>query len=310
MNFTIWIIISVALLLAAAPVTQGGLRPINDKLLSKLLGPVGLPMPEQLRRPLGQRIAGQERWAVIGGAIGVVVAVIIAIASGWASTGGGALVMILLAVGISLGGVVGLLTGRQDFNRDAPRTARARQTTLTDYVPRPQLRALRVAPLIAVVAWLATGWLVRLLPRQTAETSTWSTLAVVALTAVVVLWIVSELLARIVVQHPQRAGSDLELAWDDVFRGQALSMMFLPVIILAAFSVGFSGFVVAATVIEPEVRAGAMELTLVLGFVTAAVCTICVLVLVVLTILGLARPTAAHVAHRLWADTTVTADRR
>lgn len=309
MNLTIWIFVSLTVLLAAAPITQGGLRPINDKQLGKLLGPVGLPMPPQLRLPLGKRIAGRERWAVIGGSIGVVVAVIIAIPSGWAGTGGGLLVMILVAVGVSLGGVVGILTGRQDFNRDAPRTARARQTTLANYVPRPQLRALRVAPLIAVVAWLATGRLVRLLPRQTAETPTWAALALVALTSVIVLWIVSELLARIVVKHPQRAGSDLELAWDDVFRGQALSMMFLPVSILAAFSVVFSGFVVSATIIEPEVRADAIELTLVLGFVTAAVCTVCVLVLLVLTILGLARPTAAHVARRLWAG-AVTADRR
>lgn len=303
MNIVIWIAIGIAIAVSGGPITHGGTRRVDEKQLATFQRKAGLPLPPGLRNSVLRRIAKHEQMTVAGGLVGVALG---AVASGflpatWAGAGG---VVVLASGGFAAatGGVIAVLISLRQASAGAPRVARSTAIELADYLPRGRLVSARLAPFLAVVGGALGFALLAFLPR-TDWLPSWLVvvplLVVLTLVAAGAVWFVS----RRVLECGQEAASDLELAWDDLVRAQALRSLWGNVVALAALSIVASFAMVGDTVIRPSTRAGAEQSTLILGVVA--------LVVACLLLLGLLFPvvrdslggtTLRHVLNRLWPD--------
>lgn len=189
-------------------------------------------------------------------------------------------------------GLATVLSSRQPVG-DGPRLARGREVSLADYVGRAErwstVGACVLAPVVAPVTLLLVAVDVLGAPPVVLG-------LVVAAGAVPPLLLGGALTAaRGVLGLPQRAGSALELAWDDVLRAGSLRDL------LAAPSyAGLMGSVlvvghVATTL--PATLAPAAVSVLVAGVMAGVM----VLLLVGAAVVGASRPTS-HVLRTLWSD--------
>ena len=218
-NYFIWLAIAAALVLSVDAADAKALAPKN---VAKAMRRHQLPLPESLRAPLARRLAAKEeirrRFGLIGLAVGA--------AAGLAAVGLGqaplasVLVLFPAVIGLALGAASAASRFHESADPDAPRVARTRATSVEDYVTVHERRAagmslgaIGLAAVTVVVLWalvpvqMPAGWLV--LPL---------TLAAVGLA----LLLMVARKAGEAVEHPQRASSDLELAWDDALRAHSL----------------------------------------------------------------------------------------
>lgn len=278
MNLAVWIIITFAIIAAAAPITGGRGTKINEKELNKLSQKSGLPLPAPLRQAVLNRVAPRERSALTGGfigfGVGILVGAVVQIATG-SDDLGGPFVMIGAAIGLSLGHYTGVRRTRHSFAEDAPRVARSQATTLADYATSAERWAMRLVPVTTLVT-VITVWVIwALVPTKPAGGALSPILATVVAIVVLLVW---GLLARArtsLVEQPQHAHGDLELAWDDALRSSAVREV-QDTAVAMGMLVTLGLLVLAGTWVVPgEVRAGAEQLTLNLGIAAFVVGLIC-----------------------------------
>ncbi|HIT76559.1 MAG TPA: hypothetical protein IAA98_13325 [Candidatus Avipropionibacterium avicola] len=311
MSIAIWIAIGVAVLAAAAPITQGGLRKIDEKQLGKYVAKAGLPLPSHLREPLLRRIAARERWALNGGLIGIVLGAALAFVTRSLDSQGGVLVMLGVVFGSSVGGVLAILLGRHQFAPDAPRMARSRATELGDYLTVGERRTARFAPLAALVPAIVATLMLALLPHSDApEFGWWRVVTWVSAGLTLVVWLGSEVLSRKVLERPQHAESSLELAWDDVCRAESLRGLFSSPVGMAVLT-SLSSLIMVGLVITDAAASGApVQLLATIGIVVMAVSLLVVVALLIPGMMALAGPYRQQVLRQLWADADFTAEGR
>ncbi|MGD7732251.1 hypothetical protein ACQCX5_04735 [Propionibacteriaceae bacterium G57] len=224
MSIAVWVAISIAIVYASAPVTSGGLRTLDDKALARYVHKRGLPLPYSLRDPVMNRIRATERAAVACGSVGVVVGAVLAFVLervGSGSTGWGALALAGASVGAALGGFVATRRSPQLLPH-APRVARATATTVADYVTPGERRAFWLVPgvIAAGIAAACVWW--ALLSSKPEGHLTLMAIATIVPLVLLGTWALMLPATNRVLAAPQRATTDLELAWDDATRSDAL----------------------------------------------------------------------------------------
>ncbi|NNG19993.1 hypothetical protein HJ590_10475 [Naumannella sp. ID2617S] len=306
MEISIWLPISAGLLASLAPITQGGLRKIDEKRFAKYARARRLPLPDQLRMPVLQRISRRERMAMICGGAGMLVGLALALVLGRLAperTGGlGALITCGLALGGSLGGFVAALRTPQPAS-DAPRVARSVQTDVRDYQTRGERVAFALAP-VSILLGLGTAWLIwALLPTRPEDHLLLMTVATAVSLVLLAGWALLIASARLLVQRPQRARDDLELAWDDADRTDALRGLTDNGIAAGMIAPFVSLIVAGGLVVPPQVRAGSENLTLQLGIAALVVGLICWAILLVPYLSG---RFTANPSLKLWRGASFT----
>lgn len=269
MDIAIWVPLSVAVLLGLAPITNGRTSKLNEKQLAKYVGKVGLPLPAELRGPVVERITRSERAALWCGVLGLVPGFILALLLGWVVGnlgGSGAVIMVALLFGASLGGLVATARSHSPLVPDAPRVARSSATTIADYETRGSSRAFALAPVVMVVG-LAAAWLLSWVATSLGATDAPKALAIASGSTVLlaIAWALLIPARRALIERPQWAHTDLELAWDDATRSTALAGLTGTGIAAGMLAPFISLLAGASLLIDPAVRAQAPELTLWLG---------------------------------------------
>ncbi|WP_150460033.1 hypothetical protein [Nesterenkonia ebinurensis] len=263
----------------------------------------GLPMPEDLQQPVIDRITNHERWARVGGLAGWTAGAVFLLVVG-RQNDLGMLVLSTLILGTMLGGVLAVINGKHQLSPDAPRYARAEAVSLADYVPRGELITVRLAPAAALVLAGAAVVILQVAPLELPETLDWvSWMWILWVTAGLTLaaWAGFELVARHVLNQPQHAGSELELAWDDHCRSEAIrNFQGLPMFLVLLTGLSALAAVGLVTT-NSEVREGAMGETLATGFTMLLVFGAVTAVVLVPAISAALRKPRQHVLRRLWA---------
>ena len=314
MELLIWIVVAASMVAASTPITSGGMRRINQKEFAKYVTPAGLPVPEHVREPLIRRIASRERWASWAALAALLLAVIVCLVLGWTESEGGVVLMLAVPFGASVGAAIAILVNRREFTPGAPRVARSQDASVADYVTPVRLWIARLSPVAAAVAFGAGMLFLGMLPPVVRDaTATWwfhASWISVLLTLISVG--VNEWLARRVLDHPQPSESRLELAWDDVCRGDTVRALYANSVAFGVLSCFASLLMVGLVSIDPQVRAGAMQLTLVLATVMFVLVTILILGLLVPLLVDWfgGRHPRRHVLQRLWSEVDFEVDGR
>lgn len=286
MTTTIWIIISVGVLFATAPVTSG-MRKVNEKELAKYANKQKLPIPNHLRPALIERITQRERAALTCGIAGIVISFVIGVIlqtafGGWDADMpiAGPLTLMGVAFGGGLGGLVATYRTKP-LAPEQPRVARPIETTLGDYVSKGERIALWLAP-VSIALSTAAMWIIAArTPGVIAEYSNQFVMLTVVAGFLLLLWGAMLFACTHILNRPQHAGDDLELAWDDAERTVALRGLIDNAIAMAMVSSLVTLVGVANVIISPQVREGAQGLTAGLGglaFITGLVCWAIVLI--------------------------------
>lgn len=293
-------IIGFAIVLASAPVTGGGRGKLDTKQLKKLATRERLPLPDELQLPVVARIRQREKlslsWGVGGLVVGAALGVTIdAIATTEVAPVG---VMFGAAMGMTLGSWRAVIRDPGTFRRDAPRVARAQATEVSDYTTAAEMWAVRLVPVVVVISLLVMAGVWYFTPLRPAG----GLLVPIAWTlAAVVLMGLCGWLVRMrnnVVERPQRAASDLELAWDDALRGAAIRDLQDSVVAAGmALSVGI-GVSAMNWLLPHSVRDGNEQLTATIAVVGGVAILVC---LVTLGIVWAAGRLTANPSRRLWA---------
>ncbi|WP_425309602.1 hypothetical protein AADG42_12815 [Ammonicoccus fulvus] len=284
MNTAIWIALAVPMIVSVAPITQGRGHKIDEKQLARYVSKRGLPLPPALRQPVLDRIGRQERsaltWTLILFALGVGAALIVELATGFNGFSG-LLVLLPPAFGAGLGTYLGVRRTRGHLVADAPRVARSQAIEVSDYTTRAEDLAVKLA-LVTVLVAAAAALVVWLLVPVKPSGGAWVPAILVGVTAILVgLWALARKAERDLIDRPQHAHTELELAWDDATRTDAIRALRDNSVMLSLISV-LGLLVVAGTwVIEPQVRAAGMDLTLALGLVAFGVGVACWIALIV-----------------------------
>ena len=187
---------------------------------------------------LARRVVRRHRLVLVG--VGAGLATTLLLQTSW----------VLIYVGLALGAVTDRLV-RPEWPPDAPRTAHARETRVTDYVPGWLLAAVGAAVVAAAagaVLWLAS-------PRQPVDRSGYALGSAAALGLIVTAaagTAVSAALVRLLVRRPQPAASALALAVDDALRAQAVrDALHVATAAAAAAVLGFGTALAAEAVLGP-----------------------------------------------------------
>ncbi|HHV21598.1 MAG TPA: hypothetical protein GXZ30_08730 [Propionibacterium sp.] len=298
MSTPIWIILAVAIVLAAAPVTGGGGKKIDEKQLAKLPAKHGLPLPAALRARVLARVSPRERtaltWGFAGIAVGLLVALIVRFGTGTEDTSG-PFILLGGTIGMSVGSYRGVLRAKLAPTPDAPRVARSRATSLDDYVTAPERWAVRLVP-AAIALTIAAIWVIWALAPVRPGLLT-PLLATGFAAATVVVWALLMHARSSLLDHPQHAHDDLELAWDDALRTAAIRDLQDTGLSLGLLGTLSLLILAGSWVIPPHVRAGAEDLTFALGLVAFATGALCWLALLIPWGVGRAR---RNPSLRLW----------
>lgn len=303
MNTTIWIIISVGVLFATAPVTSG-MRKVNEKELAKYANKQKLPTPNHLRPALIERITQRERAALTCGIAGIVISFVIGAIlqtafGGWDADMpiAGPLTLMGVAFGGGLGGLVATYRTKP-LAPEQPRVARPIETTLGDYVSKGERIALWLAP-VSIALSTAAMWIIAArTPGVIAEYSTQFVMLTVVAGFLLLLWGAMLFACTHILNRPQHAGDDLELAWDDAERTVALRGLIDNAIAMAMVSSLVTLVGVANVIISPQVREGAQDLTAGLGGLAFIIGLVCWATLLIPYLTGRFNPTPWR---KLWA---------
>ena len=297
-------LVQVVRRLGAVRRPAAGSRVVEDLALR-----AGLPMPASsgargaaLQERVVGRLLRRDLAAATGGAVvAVVVLAVVLVARATGVPGGSPVVVpdgadwlpLLLAVALLLAGratASALVAGHQALQPPvlgAPRVARVRSPHLADYVPSPETGAVRLLVGLSVAA--AVGVSVAASTGRVA----WSVVVapVAAAAVLVVALVVLRLVCRRVLAQQQPAGSALELAWDDVLRGQLLrDLVSLP--LLLALVTCLQSWPTAAT----AWGLGGDELVTWLSLLIMGLA-------VAVLVSALVRPAERRSRERLWPDT-------
>lgn len=308
MNIAVWIAIGAGVIFAYGPITQGGMRKINEKEFGRYVRRVGLPLPEGLRLPVLRRIAARERYAMITGAVVGLVGAMIAVVLHDESVSG-VLIMFGIAFGGSLGGMIAVLRSRPTFGPDAPRVARSQSTQVGDYVSSGERIAMWLVPVVVGLGLLASIGLLGLLPRTPDVGSTMWLVVWICIGTALICWLGGLWLARTVVNSPQYARTDLELAWDDVCRTEAIRGIYINAVVFGLVAMAAAIVNTGMAVTDPAMRAGAELLTLRLGLIALAVGAVLFCALLVPCLAGWLRQGYPPLA-RLWPHANFDAEAR
>lgn len=269
MTLVIWIILAVAIVLGSSPFSLG--RPPHTKAVNKLTNRARLPLPDHLRQPVLDRVRTQERATLAGGLGGLVLgAAAAALIAAWtgATNLGPVLVMFGTGVGLALGRFVGVRTSATTLAPDAPRVARSRSTEVADYTSGAERLAVRLVP-VAVLVALAATWVLWAFAPGAPGVVVPALATVGAVLVVGAAMLLAGARSR-VVEHPQQAHNDLELAWDDALRAEAIRDL-QDTTVSTGLLASLGLLAMAGTwIIGTENRAGAEGLTLTLGVVLLA----------------------------------------
>lgn len=265
------------------------------RALDRVARRVRLPVPEELRPRLERQVRGYLLGADLGAAAGVAVASVWGLTLGRTFVGESSWLLILFAAalaGAALGaGLAALREAARPREDDGPRVARPVSPTLGDYLAPAELqggRGVAVLPTILLTMLLVLGASGVGGSGVTASRFVGPTLgAGLALAALAF----GELGGRRVLDAPQAAGSDLELAWSDAIRAHTLrAVVTVPLVVGTYASLGsLSAFDLGP--VDPRSTLG-------IGLVALlVVATVALLVAVVWTATGAPH---RHFRRRLW----------
>lgn len=300
MSFVLWSFIALAIILSAGSSPS----PAEQK--------TGLPLPSALHRPVSRRLRAQARTTQIGGLLGLAVGAAVLLMSELADQHG-SLVVLAALLGMACGGTATILLGRKGLLPDGPRVARLQATEKSDYVPEGLLWTARVGPPLAVAAVLLAWTALNYAPFEVPAAGLWwdwMTAAGVSVPTLALCWLAVELTAAAVLRRPQHAGSELELAWDDCCRSEALRHLYALPVALSGLTCLLAVTPVGLVATAPEVREDAMDETLLVGSGMFLVTLLLVGIFLVPLLKEFGRGTHRHVLRRLWAGTDFTADGR
>lgn len=306
MSLFFWILFGFLIALSFGPITGGGSRRINEAQLAKFQQKVGLPLPQALRAPVLERIVSLERWTVGGGLVGLSLGAIGSLFLAGSERIAGLVILASVVFVAGLSGTGWVVRSLRGGATESPRVARGVATDLADYVPSGERFSARLAPVLALLSGGLGVGLLFFIPRDD-WLGGWLVAVAVLIGIVVVVTITTALLSRRVLDLGQRAGSDLELAWDDVVRAQALRGLWMNVTALGVTSVATSFIMVGDTVIRPSARAGAENLTLIVGTVAFVLALVFLLVLLLPVLRDrIGAKGLQHVLRSLWPDASFT----
>lgn len=273
---TTWAIFAGAIVLGTTtrPGTRTPADAANER--AKLARTLGLPLTDELAPRVLHRNDERKLTASMWGWSALVAGLIAAAVASSLGHGelGPLLILGLTVVGLSAGNVIGALRSKASLDDDAPRVARATATTADDYTTKGERVAVLLAAFGIVVSIAAAIAVWAFLPLRPVGVAMPMTIAAVGVAAVAVILVLRWLVGR-VVERPQHANSDLELAWDDAARALAAREL-QELAIGIGLATTLHMLVTAGTwVIEPEVRAAGMETTLALGSTALAVGAVC-----------------------------------
>lgn len=244
-----FIALAVVIVISAAPFGFARSATARHKALDRLARRVNLAVPTDAREEerIGARLATRERSIAIGGGIGILAAILASLllpgfgAYNFSVMG----VLILALVGVAGGAAVSALSTTRELPADVPRIARLTIPTVRDYLPRLESITATVAVTLAVVTTIAA--ITAGLTTTTALVADFALPIIVTVLAVLALVGVA-VLSRRIVERGQRAGSTLELAWDDAIRSTALrDLIGVPLVL------GFAGMLVPLVVLIEDV---------------------------------------------------------
>jgi hypothetical protein len=300
----IYVIIGAVLVVAAAPYGFARSETARRKAVDRLAKRIDLAVPTvpvEAER-VGLRLATRERFIAVGGGIGLVAAVLAALflpafdRNNFSLLG----IFLLSLVGIGVGAGLSALRTTRELPDDVPRIARLSSPTVRDYLMAFELNGAVVTVIVGVLITVVTlPFAVGSGALQVGEVVL---PAVVALVAVVSL-VAALVLARSIVQKGQRAGSVLELAWDDAIRSIALRDL-----ISIPLAIGFASTLVPLVTVVSDIRLEqpytSPDNMIAVGAL-AAIGAIC-LVGAVLAIVALAVAPQRHYRRRLWPEPAAT----
>lgn len=222
-NIFLWIFVGLMQAFGGAGLSwDGRLRPLGAKQLDELTRRHELPLTDEVRAAVESRVQVRARevrtWGLVGTVVGAIVVWVVSLVARDGDLS--PLLLLGTTLGICVGAFRAVRAFRVPLALDAPRVARVRATGIEDYSTVASRRAVLVAAgtvPVALAAAVVVWWLTPAHP---------SPLAIVGLVACAVVGLVAVLLLRLtaarLVDLPQHAASDLELAWDDSLRAQAV----------------------------------------------------------------------------------------
>lgn len=300
MSFVLWSFIALAIILSA------GNSPNTSQQKT------GLPLLSALHGPVHRRLRAQARATQLGGLLGLGAGVGSLLLIDLPDQHG-SLVVLAALLGMACGGVASILLGGKSLLPDGHRVARPRAIQKSDYVPDGLIWAARVGPPLAAAAVLLAWTALNYAPFEVPATGMWwdwMTAAWVSLPALGFCWLAVELTAAAVLRRPQRAGSELELAWNDCCRSEALRHLYALPVALSGLTCLLAFTPVGLVVTTPEVRQDAMDETLFVGSGMFVITVLLAGIFLMPLLKEFGRGTHRHVLRRLWAGTDFTADGR
>ena len=257
--------IVIGAIMARSPIT-GGLARADKASVDKQAAKRGLPLPEDLRPVITDRLVRREKtlqaWSAAGIILGALSIALVPLFYGW-NTGDIFWVPLILG-GFGIGSILGRLRLVRRGTPSLPgrsQVTRPVRPTGTDYVTTSEVICFFLVP-VSIVLNVAGMWIILAqLPYIPGEFNGRYGLVTAVNIVLLLLWAVMPSSARKFVAMPQYAGNDLELAWDDAERTSILRALGDGAVGMAAISAVFTQGVVGELILHPHVRSGAEDLT-------------------------------------------------
>jgi hypothetical protein len=271
--------------------------------LDKYARRLGVAVPvDTADRIIGQLIR-RERALLTGGLTGIVLAVLTALLLPGGFNAG--YVPVLVFGGLGVGSAIGAALASSASaltSLTGPRVARSSTPGYADYVPPLERWSGRLLPALALVAVLA-AWIAftvgALGDARLTSAYIWTSAGAWLAYAAVAGLLVSEALARRILDRGQPAASATDLAWSDGLRAQALRDLHAVPTTLGFVSI-LATFLDIGSLSDYQ---GGGATAAIVGY---ALLTLLVSAGLTLLILDLASKPQQHYWRRLWADRAVT----
>lgn len=245
-----WVVLGLLALFSLMMLWLGSRRTYQQKLVLRFWQGTGLPMgTDTVAAAAARRIRTRTNGMMIGDLIGIAVgAVVLYLAPSIASpTAIWLLLAPLVLTGLASGAVVASLS-QSLFQRqaDVARFARPTAVAVHDYVSPKRMLAAPVFILIAM-ALCSLGFVLAFCDRIDVGTFMGSP-ALPLLAVALIVFAISLGLERRVLNEPQPASSELELAWDDAFRADTFRGLRMFAAMIAWLAVAAAGLTVLQAV--------------------------------------------------------------
>ncbi|MDY7543416.1 hypothetical protein KIV56_17705 [Cryobacterium breve] len=236
----VWIILGAIALLDIGLLLYAQTERSRDRVFLQFWQKAGLPVQsDDIARAIRTRLRARSTAALVGALVGLLGSAAVLVLQPSLASSTFIWLVVLPATLIGFSAVDVAVALRESLFRppvDAPRLARPTIVTLSDYVSPWRLRA---APLLVLLAFLLTIAGILLGLAGTVDLGAFlgsPALPVLALASAVLIAGIAA--SRKVLMHTQPATTELELAWDDAFRGETLRSLLLFETIIAWLAVG------------------------------------------------------------------------